>query len=131
MTVFSTPRGCFPKQVGSECPSCKQQTCITIESRINKDNTRRRRKECTECKHRYTAYEVSEEFYKTALANQRAVDNFIKSLNLNLTPQLTHDSIADTCDDCVHMRSSGCSFDFADAGGVFASECSMFERETV
>jgi hypothetical protein len=131
MAFSAVSRGCFPKQVGSECPFCKQQTCITIESRINKDNTRRRRKECTECKHRYTAYEVSEEFYKTALVNQRAVDNFIKSLNLNLTPQLTHDFIADTCDDCVYMRSSGCSFDFPDAGGTFAGECSMFERETV
>lgn len=131
MAYSPSAKGCFPKQIGSECPKCKQQTCITIESRINKDNSRRRRKECTECGHRCTAYEVSENFYKTALANQRAIDNFTKSLNLNLIPLLTHESSSDTCDDCVYMRSFGCSFDFPDAGGTFASECSMFEREKV
>jgi len=131
MACSPSARGCFPKQIGSTCPKCKQQTCITIESRINKDNSRRRRKECTECGHRCTAYEVSENFYKTALANQRAIDNFTKSLNLNLMPLLTHEFSSDACDDCVYMLSSGCSFDFPDAGGTFASECSMFEREKV
>lgn len=128
-TTFSY-RKMFPLQA-SECPVCKQQSCVTIESRINKDNTRRRRKECTECKHRYTAYEVSESFYKQAVANQRAIDNFTKSLNLSLTIPATHDFSVNTCDDCVYMRSSGCEFDFPDAGGVFAEECSMFERGSV
>lgn len=130
MTTSYDFRKSFPLQA-SECPVCKQQSCVTIESRINKDNTRRRRKECTECKHRYTAYEVSESFYKRAIANQRAVDNFIKSLNLNLTLPKVYDFTVDTCDNCVYMRSSGCQFDFPDAGGVFAKECSMFERGSV
>lgn len=111
------------------CPKCRQQTCITIESRINKDNSRRRRKECSECKHRYTTYEVSEHFYKCSNLNQRRVDTITKCLNLSSSTQSAYDLPDSTCDDCVHMCSYGCSFDFPDAGGAFATECSMFQRK--
>jgi hypothetical protein len=113
------------------CPKCRQQTCITIESRINKDNSRRRRKECSSCKYRYTTYEVSEHFYKSSNLNQRRVDAIITCLNLDSTTQTTHDLSHASCDNCVYMCSYGCSFDFPDAGGTFANECSMFQRKTV
>lgn len=119
-------RHCFPKQA-TTCPVCKQQSSITAESKPNKDSARRRRKICTECGYRHTTYEVSEEFYRTAVINQRAVDNFIKCLNLDRRSSVDDESNTHSCDDCVHMRSSGCSFEFPDAGGAFANECSMFE----
>lgn len=112
------------------CPKCRQQTCITIESRINKDNSRRRRKECSECGHRYTTYEVSEHFYKSSNLNQRRVDTITKCLNLNSSTQSTHALSDSFCDNCVYMCSYGCSFDFPDAGGTFATECSMFQRKS-
>lgn len=118
----------FPTQAVT-CPVCKQHSAITLESRPNKDLSRRRRRVCTECNHRYTTYEVDESFYKTALLNQRAVANFIKCLNLDRSVLNTNDFDIHDCDDCVHMRSSGCSFDFPDAGGAFANECSMFEHD--
>jgi hypothetical protein len=119
----------FPKQSSYECPFCKQQTAITIESRLNKELSRRRRIECTECKNRYTTYEVSESFYKQAIVNQRAVDNFIKILNLKLSSESTYERPVDNCDDCIYMRASGCDLEFPEAGGTFAADCSMFERE--
>lgn len=125
---MNLPRYRFPTQAVT-CPVCKEQTAITLESRFNKDFSRRRRRVCTECKHRYTTYEVDEAFYKTALSNQRMVNNVIKCLNLSETLPSNNECDIYDCDDCVHMRSSGCSFDFPDAGGVFANECSMFERE--
>jgi transcriptional regulator NrdR family protein len=120
-----------PPSQPSICPKCKQQTAITIESRISKGDIRRRRKECTECSNRFTVYEVSEEFYKTALEHKSVIDKLIKSLNLNLVSDSKYESSSDTCDECVHMLSSGCSFEFPDAGGTFARECSMFERNSV
>lgn len=125
---MDSPRYRFPTQAVT-CPVCKEQTAITLESRLNKDSSRRRRRVCTECNHRYTTYEVDEAFYKTALANQRVVDKVIKCLNLNGRLPSNSEFDINDCDDCVHMRSSGCSFDFPDAGGTFASECSMFEHE--
>jgi len=125
---MSLPRYRFPPQAVT-CPVCKEQTAITLESRVNKDFSRRRRRVCTECNHRYTTYEVDEAFYKTAIANQRVVDKVIKCLNLSGSlPNNSEFDIHD-CADCVHMRSSGCGFDFPDAGGTFANECSMFEHE--
>lgn len=123
-----TSRHCFPKQAAT-CPACKQQTVITLESRTNKDKSRRRRKSCAECGYRYTVYEVSEEFYRTAVRNQQAVDNFIKCLNLDRSSSANDEPDLYSCYDCIHMRSSGCSFDFPDAGGAFANECSMFELD--
>ena len=121
-------RHCVPRQAAI-CPACKKQTAVTLESRSNKDSSRRRRKVCTECNHRYTTYEVSEEFYRAAVLNQKAVDNFIKCLNLDRSSAVHDDSDVYACDDCVHMRSYGCSFEFPDAGGAFANECSMFELD--
>lgn len=121
-------RHCFPKQAAI-CPVCKQQTAITLESRSNKDASRRRRRACTECDHRYTTYEVDENFYRTAIINQRAIDKIIKCLNLDRSSFVNNDLVVHDCSDCVHMRSYGCSFDFPDAGGAFANECSMFEHE--
>jgi hypothetical protein len=114
----------------SKCSNCGELTCVTIESRLQKDKTRRRRKECTHCKARFTYYEVSEEFYKLALRNQKLVENIITCLDLNFCTQSSHAVSVDDCDNCVHMRSDRCYFDFPDAGGSFASECSMFERKT-
>lgn len=123
-----TSRHCFPVQA-TICPVCKQRTAITLESRSNKDNSRRRRKECSECKHRFTTHEVSEEFYKTALTNKKALDTIMKCLNLNESSLINGESDGYDCGDCVHMRSFGCGFEFPDAGGNFANECSMFELD--
>lgn len=123
-------RNSFP-QAPSICPKCKQDTSITIESRITKSDVRRRRKECTSCSHRHTVYEVSEEFYKTAVENKNVIDRLIRSLNLSSVSGSTHESSTDTCDECVHMLPRGCGFDFPDAGGSFATECSMYERSRV
>jgi protein-arginine kinase activator protein McsA len=113
----------------TKCPKCQKHSCTVLESRINKDNTRRRRKVCTECDHRHTVYEVSEEFYKNAVLHQRLIDHFIDNLNLEMSPTSQNALSLITCDNCVHMRPSGCSFDFPDAGGSFASDCSMFEPD--
>lgn len=121
----------FESQFNSytKCPSCGKHRCTVIESRINSDNTRRRRKKCLDCSERHTVYEVSEEFYKTAITHKQLIDRFIQTLNLS-SSSVTPDAIAlTTCDDCVHMRSYGCGFDFPDAGGSFAEECSMFEQQ--
>ena len=114
----------------SKCSNCGELTCVTIESRVQKDKTRRRRKECTHCKERFTYYEVSEEFYKLALRNKRLVETIIKCLDLGSCTQSSHAVSVDVCDNCVYMRSGDCDFGFPDAGGTFASECSVFQRKT-
>jgi len=106
----------------SECPKCKTKTCETIESR-KESLGQRRRKECTTCGHRQTTYEVSEEFFREA---RELKSNFAKIRSLLEVSSTS--IISNTCDHCVHMVDAECSFDFPDAGGSFASECSLFSK---
>jgi len=43
------------------CPICGGQTCV-VDSRPNEDSTRRRR-ECAECKHRFSTVEIDVDYY--------------------------------------------------------------------
>lgn len=121
-----SPHYSFPKQA-STCPVCKNQSVVTIESHTNQDDSRRRRKHCIECNRRHTTYEVSEDFYKTAVSNKKTIDKITKCLNLNGILSTTDEPDTHFCDDCVYMHSYGCDFEFPDAGGTFANECSMFK----
>jgi transcriptional regulator NrdR family protein len=113
--------------IRDRCPFCNEQDCITIESRISK-TSRRRRKECQSCKTRHTSHEVSEEFFEQAIENQRLITHLIEKLKIRNEPRFVPavKSFSVTCDSCVHMMSSGCSFDFPEAGDGFAEDCSMY-----
>jgi len=102
-----------------ECFSCKKDGLMIIESR--KSGTAiRRRKECVYCGNRETTYELSQKEY-FEFKKSHALANKLKAL-------IQASNIADKlCSQCVHMTKSGCVFDFPEAGGSFAAECSMYE----
>lgn len=110
------------------CPFCNQKDCLTIDSRTTKIS-RRRRKECQTCKKKHTSHEVSEEFFKQAIENERLIKYFIKKLKIRnkFTPPSVGTETSITCESCAYMMSSGCSFDFPEAGDDFAEECSMYK----
>lgn len=45
------------------CPHCGGETHV-VDSRPNEDSTRRRR-ECIECKHRFSTVEIDADYYET------------------------------------------------------------------
>jgi len=105
------------------CPYCKVCALRVIESRKTK-YSRRRRKHCDNCGKRQTTHEVSEAFYKDAISNLSILSN-VRSLLLKevtVTKRVT-------CSECNHWD-DGCAFDFPEAGGAFASECSMFKLDS-
>ena len=54
------------------CEKCHMHSLKVLETRkVLMSNARRRRYECTSCSHRATRYEVTEEFYKQAIENER------------------------------------------------------------
>jgi hypothetical protein len=113
----------------STCPECKETTLKTIESRlVDSDRVRRRRRACSHCGHRDTTYEVDEKFYREAREYGRVLGKIQMCLTNKKLGDL-EESVKKperTCEQCFHMSHYGCSFDFPEAGGSFAEECSMF-----
>lgn len=105
------------------CPYCKEKASHVIESRKTQ-HSRRRRKHCNACGRRETTHEVSEEFYKNAIKNLETLNRLRAALLGN--EFVTNQSV---CDECVHWIEGECNFDFPEAGGTFANECSMFETQ--
>lgn len=110
------------------CTACGDQNCVTIESRVTKES-RRRRLECQSCGSRHTRHEVSEQFFKEAIANRKAVSAFLQCLNLTSSENAVKQTCEEVkhCENCVYMKADSCSFDFPEFGGSFAEECSMYE----
>ena len=104
-----------------ECSACKKDGLLIIESRKSGTATRRR-KECVYCGHRETTYELSQnEYFEFKKAH-------VLANKLRVLIQ-TSDTPNKLCSQCVHMDKKGCAFDFPEAGGSFAAECSMFEEK--
>lgn len=113
----------------TRCPACEETSVKVIESRETKgDSIRRRRRECRECGYRDTTYEVTESFFKLAKENKDIVSRIRKFVSGSdeQAPEENVNTSDTTCEQCSHMSSYGCAFDFPEAGGSFAEECSLF-----
>lgn len=67
---------------GVQCPKCNGESCV-IDSRDG-ETSRRRRRKCSECGHRYTTYEVHVEEYdrlQTLKVNTKHFDSMINTLH--------------------------------------------------
>lgn len=106
------------------CPYCKARAVRTLDCRKSY-NASRRRKVCESCGKRYTTYEVDAEFFNSAIKNQQILST-IKSVLINETLDESLAAPKTTCDLCANWEKESCAFDFPEAGGQFASECSMF-----
>jgi hypothetical protein len=106
----------------SKCPKCGEHLFRVAESR-NVNGIKRRRRICgdKDCNHRETTYEISSADYQF-LNKARAVERiFSGAKNAKSSSQVT-------CDSCVQWKNGGCDFDFPEAGGRFAEECSLYDR---
>ena len=104
----------------SNCSNCGAAEVRVLETRPNRDAIRRR-KHCYHCGSREPTYEITQAQYKEleVLARPRKVLGSDESA-----------SIALLCQDCSNWHDGACSFGFPDAGGRFASDCSVFDAAT-
>lgn len=110
---------------GCECPKCGDPAFKIIESRLSGSH-RRRRKRCETCNYAHTTYEVSQEYFFEAQANAKLISDLKKQLGL--LPEGELPNVGPDCSECINMTSRGCSFEFPEAGGSFASECIQYEN---
>ena len=62
-----------------KCPYCGSENLKTLETRDSQDNTVRRRKECGECRRRFTSYE----YVETVELMVRKKDSRLERFDLN------------------------------------------------
>jgi hypothetical protein len=109
----------------SACPQCGSRSLEIVESR--KTSTAfRRRKQCLQCNHRHTTFEVSSDWFREAERNARLHAALIKHLELPaLTPLATPPLIP--CFGCKLARSSSCDLELPEYGTEEAVDCIHFE----
>lgn len=146
------------KTIDVSCPSCyatDNQRCI--ESNLRQDGIRRRRIECKECKHRYTSFDqpvllnrvgkrsLDDDAVWLILASNKRNFELAKEYNVsgNVIANirngsryteiykkfhgLTNDDL-NGCTRCYYWDKR-CTFGFPEAGGTFASECTLFQSK--
>lgn len=113
-------------ETGKECPNCLAQQLFVREARTV-GTYKRRRRVCRKCGHRETTYEISAEDFELIRHIYRQRDEKRKRRLEKLAAQ--RKANVKVCHDCKHWGASfTCDFEFPDAGGTFAEECSLYER---
>ena len=63
-----------------KCPSCNSEKSKVIDSRpVPENNSIRRRRECIECKFRFTTYEIIDQFHPVVLKKNGTKEYFDKN----------------------------------------------------
>lgn len=63
-----------------KCPSCNSEKIKVIDSRpVPENNSIRRRRECIECKFRFTTYEIIDQFHPVVLKKNGTKEYFDKN----------------------------------------------------
>ena len=71
------------------CPNCGGETHV-VDSRTNEDSTRRRR-ECVECKSRFSTVEIDADYYATLKpVDKRAVQKILHNCHADITRRIYH-----------------------------------------
>ena len=102
------------------CPKCGQSSLKVKESRkVNNLAAYRYRRECSECGHRQTTYEVT-----SALIEEYKL---LQRLNTAISQVLKPEG-RESCTSCTYWSHGSCSMQFPEAGGSFARDCSLFTK---
>jgi len=148
------------------CPSCKSENYKVVDSRVQKDGTRRRRFVCRNCSERWSVYATGKDaepaarcppINKGRLSVEQAKQVMLSgksTLALAAEFGVSHQAISQIrlgqtysyiyrelqeqgcalassggvlCDQCKHWEQDACGFGFPDAGGDFATDCSLYE----
>lgn len=107
----------------AKCPKCGQHLFRVIETR-NVSGIKRRRRRCGDsaCDHRETTYEISSSDYQFLKKARQVEKIFSSGGKIASQKQLT-------CQDsCSNWANGSCTFDFPEAGGRFAEECTLFDQ---
>jgi len=110
------------------CPQCGNRTFRATEIRNREPQVRQRvpatriRRKCLTCKHAATSYEIDASQMKHFEKLQKFEEAVLKYMKLDTLE-------GDACYDCIHWDSKGCTMQLPEAGGTFAQDCSLFQKQ--
>lgn len=126
--------GFYAYHQSKECPSCGQHKFKITESRKTFDGTRRRYR-CESCDFKQTMYEIPSECYeelrmlrsKFALIRDAVLEVPLEPPKPAVELPVEIEVPEIPCCDCVHLASSGCTFDIPEAQTEDARGCNLFQ----
>ena len=98
------------------CPNCNQREIYIIDTSKNKLGHRYRRKECYNCNHRFTTYEISIEEYESRFEFKLKDKTKTKINNCYL---------------CIHndQEKDRCGYEIPEYKTAYSSDCFYFKKE--
>ena len=121
-----------PPEDITKCPKCASHAFYVLETRSNREDTRRRRY-CKQCEYRATFYEVSKERYLQFQADSKALSRLLDQLQSLLDTRGEQSQEVKVpkvksipCKDCSYAPEGKCSFEYPEAFTLEAHDCSMF-----
>jgi hypothetical protein len=113
----------------TKCPKCASHAFYVLETRSNKDYTRRRR-HCKECKHRETFYEISQEQYRKFQKESKELEELTTKLRKLLLGTDSDEDVKDRCKTCMYVSHGKCALGFPEAFTPDAYDCSAYVQKT-
>lgn len=109
------------------CSKCDSRQCYVLETKPSRHG-RRRRYVCPDCGYRETTYELSQARLDELIQADRlyqAIRQLLPSTRGSGDPCKSEAALHD-CVHCIHWSTDRCALDIPEAGGAYASECSVF-----
>lgn len=105
------------------CPACEVGSLVALETR-NVSGINRRRRQCKECGHRVTTYEIPQETYQELRTAADTLARVQRALYPSGSP--TPESEPLPCHSCHFVASGACSFGYPEAFTTDAIGCSQY-----
>lgn len=113
----------------TKCPKCQSHSFYVLETRSNKDYTRRRR-HCKDCQHRETFYEISQDRYRKFQKESKELEELLLKLRKLLMGDEEPESVKDKCKLCMYASHGQCALGFPEAFTPDAYDCSAYIAQT-
>ena len=115
----------FQKLKLPDCPNCGRSAVRVLESK-KAQHGQRRRKECEECKHRFTTYEISSEAYAKHEHFLRLHQQLSRLICNSVADQVEGGAPEIKCLTCFHSINDNCSFDFPEYDTIDSFDCNHY-----
>jgi hypothetical protein len=115
----------FQKLKLPDCPQCGKSAVRVLESK-KAQHGQRRRKECEDCKHRFTTYEISSEAYAQYEHLLHLHQQLSKLMGTSVVDQIEDRLPEIKCLTCSHNINDNCSFDFPEYHTADSFDCNHY-----
>ncbi len=119
----------FQKLKLPDCPRCGKSAVRVLESK-KAQHGQRRRKECEECNHRFTTYEIQSETYAKYEQFLYLHQQLSKLVCGSVVDQTENTGPEIKCPTCSYNINDSCSFDFPEYDTAESFDCNHYDLKS-